>query len=366
MTCEVPLGVCQLCYGTDFSTGELVERGTPVGIIAAQSIGEPGMRLTLRSLRHGGVVRPPVLQSRLLSDYDGVVGLVNCEVLDAGSRRRVVVGRDPAVEIRDRAGHLLARYSLPAGAEIRICTDAQVRAGQVIAEWDGHGRIVLARVGGRARYVAVVEGLSVRREWDAVTGHGRLVVREDCGLLRPTIVIEDLETGAEVGRYPLPHGASIEVADGELVQKGTLLARVPQDQPATGDIMTALRRIVELFELRHPQRCAVLAEIDGVVEVLSKRFRGKRIVRIVNERTRVCRDHYVPVERALRVRTGDPVGAGDPLCEGPVNPHDILRIAGEEPVQQLLAPGNSGGVSGSGGRLKTSMWRSLLPRCCGK
>jgi len=339
VTCEAPLGVCQLCYGMDLTTGELVEQGLAVGIIAAQSIGEPGTQLTMRTFHIGGIARRRVEQSNVVSQHSGVVEYTDCDVVrvDQEDRQRlIVVGKKARVRVLDSKGRELASYPIPEGAEPLVEPGGKVRKGQVIAQWDPHIRPVVCEVEGRARFEDLVEGDTLHIDRDPATGRERLEVAEHRGDRQPAIRIEDPETGRVLDMCHLPERSLIEVRDGQLVRKGTILARQPQEQTGTQDITGGLPRVSELFDARRPKEPAVMAEIDGVVEVLKERVRGKRIVRVVNEKTGVQLDHAVPGNKPLRVRTGDRVRAGDPLCEGPLDPHDILRIAGEEPLQQYL------------------------------
>ncbi len=336
MTCEAELGVCALCYGMDLATGELVEEGMAVGIIAAQSIGEPGTQLTMRTFHIGGVAQRRVEESLVRAQRKGIVHFVDCDVVINEKGRRVIVGRNAKVQILDDKGRDLETHAVPNGAEAQVEEGQKVNPGTVLCVWEPHVSRVVSDVEGVVRFEDLVEGETLIIERDPTTGGKRLIVAEHRGDKQPAIVIVDPETGRVAEVYHLREKATVEVEEGQKVVKGTVLAKIPEEITGTQDITGGLPRVSELFDARRPKEPAVLAEIDGVVEVEGRKVRNKRLIRIRNEKTGIEKEHYVPPKQQLRVKTGDRVRAGDQLCEGPLDPNDILRISGEERLQQYL------------------------------
>jgi len=333
LTCESKLGVCALCYGMDLSRGELVEEGMAVGIIAAQSIGEPGTQLTMRTFHIGGTATRAKEESEIIAKRGGVVKYSNLKVVRDEEGRDLVLNRKGELVIVDEKGRELERYGVPAGATLLVKDGEAVAAKKVMAQWDPHMIPILAEVGGIVHYEDIVEGKTMREEVDTTTGRKRKVIMEHKGDLHPQIVIHD-KSGKILGVYPIPEKAHLEVEEGEEIKTGTLLARTPREIRGTQDITSGLPRVTELFEARKPRDPAIISEIDGVVEVGEKR-RGKRSI-IVRSDSGIVREHLVPSGKHLRVHSGDRVKAGEPLVDGPLVPHDILRISGEEEVQQHL------------------------------
>jgi DNA-directed RNA polymerase subunit beta' len=333
LTCDAAHGVCAKCYGMDLSTGMTVEEGMAVGIIAAQSIGEPGTQLTMRTFHIGGVAYRRAAESELRAKQGGVVRYERLEPVQTAEGDVVVLGRTGEIQILDQKGRVLDTASLPAGAFLQVKDGQTVQAGAVLVRWDPHNRPILAVVGGRVRFEDIREGETVREEVDPKTGHARRFVVEHKGDLHPQIVIEDAE-GKILQFEFLPEKAYIEVEAGDEVRSGHILAKVAREMTGTQDITGGLPRVTELFEARKPKDPAVMSEIDGIVQ-LGERRRGKRTI-LVKSESGVEREHLVPYGKGLRVHTGDRVRAGDALTDGPLVPHDILRISGEEALQQYL------------------------------
>ncbi|MER3417046.1 MAG: DNA-directed RNA polymerase subunit beta' [Gemmataceae bacterium] len=339
MTCQAPLGVCRLCYGMDLSTGTLVEEGMAVGIIAAQSIGEPGTQLTMRTFHVGGVARRTVEESEIKSKKDGIVRFENINPAVNERKEKLVLGRNGFLVIVDHRGRELDRYQPPYGAILEVDDNMPVKAGQKLCHWDPHSKPLLASVGGRIRFQDIVPGETTRVERDAA-GFERWIITEHKGDRHPQIIIEDA-AGKVLESHYVPEKARLEVQEGQTVAPGTLLAKSPQEVKGTQDITGGLPRVTEVFEARKPREPAVIAEIAGRVEILRETARGKRCILIhpVDESGRTIgepREHYIPTGKALLVHTGDYVHEGQPLCEGPLVPHDILRIRGSEDVQQYI------------------------------
>ena len=336
LTCESPLGVCAKCYGVDLSTGRLVEEGMAVGIIAAQSIGEPGTQLTMRTFHIGGVASRVVLQSEINARQGGIVkyhDLMPVPVpLEDGTTITVALKRNGEVILVDQKNREIERYRIPYGATIRVTDGQTITAQTCLCDWDPHLLPILAEAGGIVRFQDVQEGETVRIEGEGE--QRRLVVVQHKGALNPRIVIEDKD-GKILDFHYLPAKARIQVKEGQKVIPGQLLARQPREIAGTEDITGGLPRVTELFEARKPKEPAVMAEISGSVELRSDRRRGKMTISVRSE-SGMEKEHHVPQDRHLLVHAGDYVDAGDPLIDGPLVPHDILRIKGEEELQRYL------------------------------
>ncbi len=340
LTCESPLGICAKCYGVDLSQGRLVEEGLAVGIIAAQSIGEPGTQLTMRTFHTGGVATRAVVDSDTRSTAAGTVkfrDLNAVEVMIGKAKALVALKRNGEVLIVDEKNRELEKYKVPYGAFILVAEDAKVRPGTRLVTWDPHRVPILAEAAGIVRFQDIEEGETVRVEAEGARGTGsrRLVVIEHKGELHPRIVVED-KNGKILDFHYLPAKARIEVEEGQAVSPGELLARQPREITGTQDITGGLPRVTELFEARKPKEPAAMAEISGRVELRTDKRRGKMTIIVRNDAANLEREHHVPHDRHLLVHTGDHVEAGDPLTEGPLVPHDILAIRGEEALQHYL------------------------------
>ncbi len=338
LTCEAVLGVCARCYGMDLSRGTMAERGLAVGIIAAQSIGEPGTQLTMRTFHIGGTASRAVEQSDVKSRRDGKVRFTNLKIVKNKDGEHVVLNRNGEIILDDERGRELDRYVVPMGALVFVEDGQTIQAGGVLCRWDPHHVPILAEFSGRIRYEDLIEGKTIRYERDSRRGAARKQVIEHKGDLHPQLILED-EKGQALALYPIPERAYLEVEDGAKIQAGELLAKTSREVGGTQDITGGLPRVTELFEARRPKEPSVISEIEGVVE-LGEKKRGKRtiIVRALGESGEVIeeQEHAVPQGKHLRVHKGDEVRAGDPLVDGPLVPHDILRINGEESVQEYL------------------------------
>ncbi len=333
LTCEASLGVCRRCYGMDLATGQLVESGMAVGIIAAQSIGEPGTQLTMRTFHIGGVATRAVEEKDVKAKRDGKIKFVGLNIVTNDEGKIIALSRNGEIQILDAKGREIDKFDVPDGATILVDDGAQVTRGQMLVEWDPHNIPILAEVGGQVKFDDIVENETMKVEIDP-SGHVRRTIIEHKGDLHPQIIIVDAE-GKTLDYKYIPERASIEVNDGQTISAGTLLAKTPREVGGTQDITGGLPRVTELFEARRPKEPAVIAEIDGRVEILEEKRRGKRTIIVRNE-SGIEREHLVPHGKYLRVHGGDRVRAGDPLVEGPLVPHDILRISGEEAVQRYL------------------------------
>jgi DNA-directed RNA polymerase subunit beta' len=341
MTCQATLGVCRLCYGMDLATGTLVEEGMAVGIIAAQSIGEPGTQLTMRTFHIGGTVRRIVDESELKAKKAGMIRFERITAVINDKGDRIALTRNGEITVVGPKDRVLETYVVPNGAVLKVEEGQQVIPGQVVCNWDPHIIPILADTGGRIRFEDIVEGETLRKERDQSTGAERWVIMEHKGDLHPQIIIED-DRGQSLVFFYMPEKAYLEVREGQKVSAGTLLAKTPREVTGTQDITGGLPRVTEIFEARRPRDPAVMAEVAGVVR-LGDRKRGKRVIWVKptdDEGHEIPgaeeREHQVPPGKHLRVHTGDRVREGDALVAGPLVPHDILRISGIEAVQNYL------------------------------
>jgi DNA-directed RNA polymerase subunit beta' len=337
LTCDATTGLCARCYGVDMSTGHLVEAGMAVGIISAQSIGEPGTQLTMRTFHTGGVASHSVAENELRSAIEGTVSLVNTRVVevkgdDSKKARFVSIKRNGELLINDAKGRELERMKVPYGSDVFVKDGEKVSPDAVLASWDAHLTPILAEVEGFVRFQDVVEGETVRVEQERQST--KYVVIEHKGEKHPQIVIEDKQ-GNVMDYHYLPAKARIEVKEGNAIQPGQLLARQPRAMTGTQDITGGLPRVTEIFEARKPKEPAVMAEISGTVEIRPDKRRGKMTI-IVRGEGGLEREHHVPQDRQLLVHAGDFVDAGTALIGGPLVPHDILRIKGEEALYSYL------------------------------
>ena len=338
LTCDSPFGVCAKCFGWDMSTGQLVEEGAAVGIVAAQSIGEPGTQLTLRTFHTGGVASRAILEREQKATYAGKVQYrdINAVQIKQASDETVVIAlkRNGEIAILDAKDRELDRFKVPYGAVVLVENDQKVKAGVSLFTWDPHRTPILAEVSGLIRFVDIIEGETIGIEEERKGQLGKPIVIEHKGDKHPQIIIEDPD-GKILDVHYLPAGARIEVVEGQQVQAGQLLAHQPRATGGTQDITGGLPRVTEVFEARKPKDPAAMAEISGRVELRSDKRKGKMTITIRSE-SGMEKEHHVPRDRHLNVHTGDFAEAGDALTDGPLVPHDILRIKGEEALQRYL------------------------------
>ncbi len=339
MTCQAFLGVCRRCYGMDLATGALVEEGMAVGIIAAQSIGEPGTQLTMRTFHIGGVVKGDVIASDVKAKKTGVVKYERITDVVNEKGERIALARNGSIKIVDQKGRDLETFAVPNGAVLHIENNATVQVGERVVSWDPHITPIVADRGGKIRFDEIVEGETLRKERDEATGAERWVIMEHKGDLHPQIIIED-ERGQIQMSYYMPEKAFLEVREGNKVSAGSLLAKTPREVSGTQDITGGLPRVTEIFEARTPRDPAKMAEVAGVVR-LGEKKRGKRTIYVqpVDDAGKPIgeeREHQVPPSKHLRVHAGDRVKEGDRLVYGPLVPHEILKVSGTEEVQKYL------------------------------
>ena len=333
MTCDAALGVCRNCYGMDMSTGALVEEGMAVGIIAAQSIGEPGTQLTMRTFHIGGSVSKQVEESDIKCKKGGAVRLTRIRAVKNEEGFEVVLNRNGEITLVDDRGREIESYEVPTGSRLLVKEGDKVKDGQTLCDWNPYSIPILSEVAGTVRFEDVVEGETMRQEREP-SGNMLMLIVEHKGELHPQIVIQNAE-GKTVDAQYLPERASIKVKEGATIEPGTVIAETPRETGGVTDITGGLPRVTEIFEARKPKDPAVVAEVDGEVELLNERKRGKRTI-IVRSESGIEREHLVPAGKRFLVHTGDVVKAGQALVDGPLVPHDILRVSGEEAVQQYL------------------------------
>ena len=345
LTCQTRGGVCVLCYGRDLARGRMVNIGEAVGVIAAQSIGEPGTQLTMRTFHIGGAARARAEQSTLEVRNAGIVHFRNLKTVNKADGRLVVMNRNGELVVVDESGREKERYGLVYGANLRVEDGAAVEKGVTVAEWDPWSLPVLTEHAGFVKYVDIEESKTMKEEVDEVTGLSRKVIIEAKGDLRPAIEIVDSEgkpikielgnTGKTAAvRYLLPVGANITVLNKAEVDAGDIIAKIPRETTKTKDITGGLPRVAELFEARKPKEVAQISEIDGVVS-FGKDTKGKRKLIVTPEVGDPC-EYLIPKGKPISVHEGDYVRSGEPLMDGASNPHDILRVKGERELARYL------------------------------
>jgi DNA-directed RNA polymerase subunit beta' len=336
LTCEAKRGTCVKCYGKNLATGYLAQRGDAVGIIAAQSIGEPGTQLTLRTFHVGGVAGSAAVESTLLAKFDGTIQFDGVRSVattnNEGDKVQVVIGRTGEVRIMDtKNDRLLITNNVPYGATLQVKDGQQIKKGDVICTWDPFNNVIVAELDGTLKFENVLEGITFREEADEQTGHREKVVIETRDKTKiPSIIVE----GKERKSYNLPTGSHIVVEENEQVKAGQVIVKIPRVLGKLRDITGGLPRVTELFEARNPSNPAIVSEIDGVVTMGAVK-RGNREI-IIEAKDGVTRKYLVPLTRQILAQDGDFVKAGSPLSDGQVAPGDILSIQGPFAVQQYV------------------------------
>jgi DNA-directed RNA polymerase subunit beta' len=335
LTCEAPRGICAKCYGRDLATGQLVTMGEAVGVVAAQSIGEPGTQLTLRTFHIGGAATFDVEASTKRARRDGTVRYLGLKAIRKDDASFVNIGYREELEIIDEQDDLIDRFRPGYGTIIRVADGEQVKRGQVLFEWDSYNVPIVSVSAGEVRFVDIKEKVTLRDQVDEATSKRELVIVEDREKkLQPHIEVVG-KKGTQVQRAQIPTGARLEVRDGQRVKAGEILAKIPRAAGRTRDITVGLPRVSELFEARRPKEQATISEIDGIVK-LGGMTRGLRKVVVVTEDESDQREYLIPHGVHLHLHDGDFVHAGDALTGGKVNPHDILRVRGIKEVQEYL------------------------------
>ena len=341
LTCKSKQGVCAMCYGRDLAHGHLVNIGEAVGIIAAQSIGEPGTQLTMRTFHIGGTAKFEE-HSTLDARHDGTVKYVNLNTVKGHGKDIVVMNRNGEVHVLDEKARSRGKYPVPYGAHLKVKNGSVVKTGDLLAEWDPFSIPILAEVDGTVKYGDILEGKTMQEQVDEVTGLSRKVIIEYKGAnLRTRVSIKD-EKGKTVkipgtnsmARYLLPVGANIVVSEGDKIKAGDIVAKIPRETTKTKDITGGLPRVAELFEARKPREFAVISEIDGTVSY-GKDAKGKRKV-VITPDVGEDKEYLIPKGKHVSVQEGDRIQAGEALMDGVHNPHDLLAIKGEKALARYL------------------------------
>ncbi len=337
LTCEMRTGVCSKCYGRNLSTGRMVQKGETVGVIAAQSIGEPGTQLTLRTFHVGGTAANIMASSKIEAKYDGVVEMEEVRtVVNKGpeGNKDVVISRSAELKILDKnTGLVLTTANVPYGSFLYTKHGAAVKAGQLLCDWDPYNAVIISEFSGKAEFEFIEEGVTFREESDEQTGFKEKVIIETKDKTKNPIIkiVSKKET---LKSYNIPVGSHVIISDGDTIETGQILVKIPRISGKSGDITGGLPRVTELFEARNPSNPAVVSEIDGVV-TFGKVKRGNREV-MVESKTGAKKTYLVPLSKHILVQENDFVKTGEALSDGAITPADILAIKGPTAVQEYL------------------------------
>ena len=335
LTCESKHGICAACYGRDLSTGRTVDIGTAVGIIAAQSIGEPGTQLTMRTFHIGGTASSVFKQPNITAKNNGIVQYIDLRIAKRDGGTRNVLNKNGTLAIVDDDGRELERHSVTLGAEISVADCERVKKGQTFVSWDPYSVPILSETEGKVSFLDFVENVSVKKEVDETTGLKGTVVLENKEDMHPQVVVKDASTGDVLAFHSIPAGAHVMVKEAQLVKPGDLLAKTPRKESKTRDITGGLPRVAELFEARQPKDAAEIAKIEGAVEFGENR-RGRRCLIIRDSVTGDTEEHLIPMGKHIVVLKGDHVNKGQQLTEGPIVPQEILEVCGPQELQEYL------------------------------
>ncbi len=348
LTCQARRGICVECYGRDLARGRKVNIGEAVGVIAAQSIGEPGTQLTMRTFHIGGTASRRAEQSTVENRNPGIVKFVNVNTAKKKEGTLIVMNRNGEVVLTDDQGRERERYGVVYGAKMLVKNGQKIEGNTLLAEWDPYSMPIITEVAGRVKYGDIVDGVTMTEQLDEVTGLARkVIVSSKDPDARPRVSIKDekgqtknLPNSEAHARYMLPEGANIVVSDGDEIDAGDILAKMPRETTKTKDITGGLPRVAELFEARKPKEHAVISEIDGVVS-FGKDTKGKRKVVITPEvdgklRPDLSKEYLIGKGKHISVHQGDRVRAGEALMDGAANPHDILKVLGEKELARYL------------------------------
>ncbi len=336
LTCESKRGVCQLCYGRNLATGRMVERGEAVGIISAQSIGEPGTQLTMRTFHVGGTATGSSEQSKQDANSDGFIKFLGVTTVRNAKGELIAMNRNGILAIIDDKGREKERYPVVYGAKVLFEDGARVKNNDILLEWDPYTFSILTEVSGKVHFKDLTEGTTLQEQVDEITGMSQWVVTDSIDEKRIPTVIMRPEGGSrsDEKRYLMPTHAHLMVTDGEDAHAGDVIAKIPRATTKTKDITGGLPRVVELFEARKPRETAIIAEINGIVRY-GEVAKGMRKISITADDGEQ-KEYSIPRGVHINVQEGERVKAGDPLMDGPRNPHDILAVLGEKELQKYL------------------------------
>ncbi|MFH2035611.1 MAG: DNA-directed RNA polymerase subunit beta' [Candidatus Zixiibacteriota bacterium] len=334
LTCESKRGVCAKCYGRNLAKIGLVNIGEAVGVIAAQSIGEPGTQLTLRTFHIGGTAARIAEQSAVESKYNGTIKLISMATIDRADGMPIVTGREGELHVIDDQGRVRSRMKVPYGSSLAVKEGDKITKGDVIFNWDPYTSPIITEKGGKLVFKDIIPDVTLREKVDETTGKIQpIIVEERDKTMFPTMIITDSK-GKELANYRIPIGSNLLVTEGESVKPGDFLVKIPRQISKTRDITGGLPRVAELFEARKPHDPAVISEVDGIME-FGKTVRGQQQVYVHGDQGET-KEYLIPHGRHLHIHDGDRVMAGDSLCEGSVDPHDILKVSGVNAVQEYL------------------------------
>jgi DNA-directed RNA polymerase subunit beta' len=334
LTCESHQGLCAKCYGRNLATNDWAEIGEPVGVIAAQSIGEPGTQLTMRTFHIGGTASRVVEQTTLSTKKGGIVKYAGLRTIKNQRGEIIVMNRNGHLLIQDENGREKEKYSIVYAAKLKVADGQEVQESQILVEWDPYTNSILTEVDGTIAFGDVVEGLTMKEDFDEITGlSSKVIISHRDEKKQPRISIKD-DSGETARRYLLPAGAHINVNEGERVNAGDVIVKIPRESAKTKDITGGLPRVAELFEARKPHEQATITEIDGKVK-FGGFVKGMRKVVVVSDSGEE-REYLIPRGKHINVHEDDDVLAGEPLMDGASNPHDILRVLGENELQKYL------------------------------
>lgn len=339
LTCEAPKGICAMCYGRNLSTNKMVQRGEAVGVVAAQSIGEPGTQLTLRTFHVGGIAGNISEDNKLVAKFDGVAEIEDLRTVKGedsdGNDAEIVISRTSEIKIVDKkTGITLSNNNIPYGSQLFVKDGAKVKEGDLICQWDPYNGVIVSEFPGTIAYENIEQGVTYQVEIDEQTGFQEKVISETRNKkMIPTLLIKDGK-GETLRSYNLPVGSHIMVDDGDKIKEGKILVKIPRKSAKAGDITGGLPRVTELFEARNPSNPAVVSEIDGVVS-FGKIKRGNREI-IIESKLGEVKKYLVKLSNQILVQENDYVRAGMPLSDGSITPEDILAIKGPSAVQQYL------------------------------
>jgi len=336
LTCETLNGVCANCYGLNLTTGRLVDMGEAVGVMAAQSIGEPGTQLTLRTFHIGGTASRIAAQSQVISKHDGKIQYENVHAIKHKETGTLVaLRRNGILRVLDEDNRTVAKYNVPHAAEILVNDGEEVKVGQELMRWDPYAASIIANQDGIIRYVDIKEEQSYREEVDETTGKKlKVIIEVRNKKLNPHIHLED-KKGNKIENINIPVGAHLLLQDGDTVEAGEAIAKIPREMTKTKDITGGLPRVAELFEVRRPKDPAIVSEIDGLVKFGSLK-RGVREIIIKSHDGKVEKRYLIPFGKHIIVNDGEHINAGDRISEGSIAPQDILNILGPSKVQEYL------------------------------
>jgi DNA-directed RNA polymerase subunit beta' len=342
LTCQSKKGICSACYGRDLSRGRVVNIGEAVGVIAAQSIGEPGTQLTMRTFHIGGTASRRAEQSNLESKTKGKVKFHNLVTVRNKEGHLTVMNRNGELAVIDANNREREKYPIVYGAKVLVKDGDPVEKGKLMAEWDPYSTPIITEASGIVKFEDIEEGLTMQEQFDSVTGLShKVIVESKASDKRPKILIQDesgelvkIEGSNRIARYMIPVGANLVLNDGDAIRAGDTIAKIHRETTKTKDITGGLPRVAELFEARKPKDSAVISEIDGIVS-FGKDTKGKRKV-VVTPELGEAKEYLIGKGRHLAINEGDYVKAGEPLMDGPINPHDILRVLGEKALAKYL------------------------------